>query len=246
MRHAHGGVGGVDALAARAACMVHVDANVIGTNLDIDIVGQYRNDFDAGKRSLAALLVVGGANAHQAVNTGLGTKHAEGILAFDGKGRAIDADNLGRGAIVDGDLPTAALAVLHVHLKEHEGPVLGLQTALPGLDGHNRVAMVELPGKPARKLKLVDGAGKALRRGGSLLTQRSGIGVIAHFLGKLQRGASIGKLTARRIHGGDILLGACNFLHRGASGVGIVPKAWGDAFGLELRHAGALLVQMEI
>ena len=97
MRYAHGGVGGVDTLAARAACMVHVDANVIGANLDIDIVGQHRNDLDAGKRSLAALLVVGGANAHQAVNTGLGTKHAKGILAFDGKGRAIDADNLGRG-----------------------------------------------------------------------------------------------------------------------------------------------------
>ena len=106
--------------------------------------------------------------------------------------------------------------------------------------------MVELPGKPARKLKLVDGVGKALRRGGSLLTQRGSIGVIAHFLGKLQRGASIGKLTARGIHGGDVLLGARNLLHRGASGIGVVPKAWGDAFGLELRHAGALLVQMEI
>ena len=106
--------------------------------------------------------------------------------------------------------------------------------------------MIELTGKPARKLKFVDSAGQALRRGGSLLTQCGGIGVIAHFLGKLQRGASIGKLTARRIHGGDVLLSARNLLHRGASGIGVVPKTRGDAFGLELRHTGALLVQMEI
>ena len=39
VRDAHGGVGGVDALTARAACVVYVDANVIGINLDIDIVG---------------------------------------------------------------------------------------------------------------------------------------------------------------------------------------------------------------
>ena len=39
MRHAHGGVGGVDTLTARAARVVHVHADVIGTNLDVDIIG---------------------------------------------------------------------------------------------------------------------------------------------------------------------------------------------------------------
>ena len=246
MRHAHSGIGGVDALTARAACMVHVDSDVIGVNLDVDIVGQHRNDLNAGKRSLTALLVVGRANAHQAVDAGLGAKHTEGVLAFDGKGGAIDADDLGRGAIVDGGLPPATLAVLHVHFKEHEGPVLGLQTALSGLDGHNRVTVIELAGKPARKLELVDSARQALRRGGSLLAQCGGIRVVAHFLGKLQRGTGIGELTARGIHGSDVLLGTRDLLHGGASGIGVVPKAGSDAFGLELRHAGALLVQMEI
>ena len=191
MRHAHGGVGGVDTLAAWAACMVHVDANVIGTNLDIDIVGQHGDDLDASERGLAALLVVGGANAHQAVDAGLGAQHAKCVLALDGKGRAVDADDLGCGTVVDGDLPAATLAVLHVHLKEHEGPVLCLQAALPGLDGHNRVAVIELTGKPARKLELVDSAGQAFCRSGSLLAQRGGIGVVAHLLGKLKRRAGV-------------------------------------------------------
>ena len=246
MRHAHGGIGGVDALAARAARVIHIHANVVGTDLDIDIIGQHGDDLNAGKRGLATLLVVGGANTHQTVHTGLGAKHAKRVLALDGKGRAVDADDLGCGTIVDGDLPAATLAVLHVHLKEHEGPVLRLQATLSGLDGHDRVAMVELAGEPTRKLEFIDGAGQALRRSGSLLAQGGGIGVVTHLLGKLQRRASIRKLAACVVHGGDVLLGAGDLLHRGASGVGVIPKARSHALGLELGHARALLVQMEI
>ena len=106
--------------------------------------------------------------------------------------------------------------------------------------------MIELTGEPARKLELIDGTGQALRRSGSLLAQSGGIGIVTHLLGKLQRHAGIGKLAARVVHGGDVLLGAGDLLHRGAGGVGIIPKAGGHAFGLELGHARALLVQMEI
>ena len=191
MRHAYGGVGGVDALAARAARVIHVHADIVGTDLDVDIVRQHGNDLDAGKRGLAALLIIGGADAYQAVNAGLGAQHAKRVLALDGKGRTVDADDLSRGTVVNGDLPAATLAVLHVHLKEHEGPVLRLQATLSGLDGHNRVAVIELTGKPARKLELVDSAGQAFCRSGSLLAQCGGIGVVAHLLGKLQRRAGV-------------------------------------------------------
>ena len=125
------------------------------------------------------------------MDAGLGAQHAKRVLALDGKGRAINADDLGSGAVVNRDLPAATLAVLHVHLKEHEGPVLCLQAALSGLDGHNRVAVIELTGKPARKLELVDGAGQAFCRRSSLLAQCGGIGVVAHLLGKLQRRAGV-------------------------------------------------------
>ncbi len=106
--------------------------------------------------------------------------------------------------------------------------------------------MIELTGKPARKLKLVDGTGKALCRSGSFLAQCSGVGVIPHLLGKLQRGAGIGKLAAGGVHGSDIFLGARDLLHGGTGSVGIIPKAGGHAFSLELSHARALFVQMEI
>ena len=180
------------------------------------------------------------------MDAGLGAQHAKCVLALDSKGRAVDADDLGCGTVVDGDLPAATLAVLHVHLKEHEGPVLGLQTTLSGLDGHNGIAVIELTGKPARKLEIVDSASQAFCRSGSLLAQCGGIGVVAHLLGKLQRGAGIGKLAARVVHGSDIFLGARDFLHGGTGGVGVIPKAEGHAFGLELGHARALFVQVEI
>ena len=180
------------------------------------------------------------------MDAGLGAQHAKCVLALDGKGRAVDADDLSSGAVVNRDLPAATLAVLHVHLKEHEGPVLGLQTTLSGLDGHNGIAVIELTGKPARKLKLIDGTGQALSRGCSLLAKGGGIGVIPHLLGKLQRGAGIGKLAARVVHGSDIFLGARDFLHGSTGGVGVIPKAGGHAFGLELGHARALFVQVEI
>ena len=106
--------------------------------------------------------------------------------------------------------------------------------------------MIELAGKPARELKLVDGAIQTLCRSRSLLTKGSGVRVIPHLLGKFQRRAGIGKLAARGVHGSDVFLGARDLLHRGTGGVGVIPKAGGHAFGLELGHAGTLLVQMEI
>jgi hypothetical protein len=106
--------------------------------------------------------------------------------------------------------------------------------------------VIELTGKPTRKLKLIDGASQALGRGCSLLAKGCGIGVIPHLLGKLQCGAGVRQVAARGVHGSDIFLGARDLLHGGTSGIGVIPKARGHAFGLELGHARALLVQMEI
>ena len=106
--------------------------------------------------------------------------------------------------------------------------------------------MIELTGKPARELKLIDGTSQAFRSGRSLLAKSRGVGVIPHLLGKLQRRAGIGKLAARGVHGSDVFLDARDLLHRGTGGVGVIPKAGGHAFGLKLGHVGTLLVQMEI
>ena len=106
--------------------MVDVHANVVGRNLDLDVIGQNGDDLDAGEGGLAALLGIRGADAHQAVHALLGTEHAERVLALHRDGGAVDADDLRCGAIVHRDLPATTGTVLHVHLEQHEGPVLGL------------------------------------------------------------------------------------------------------------------------
>ena len=176
----------------------------------------------------------------------LGTEHAERVLALDGKGGAVDADDLGRGAVVDRDLPAAARAVLHVHLEEHEGPVLRLETALPRLDGDDAVAVVELAGKPARELKLIDTALKLGGGAGRLGHELAGLGVLPHLVRKLERGAGVGEMGAGVLDSRDIGLGGGDLGHHGASGIGIVPKTGLGALGLERSHARGFLVKVQI
>ena len=219
--------------------MVHIHTDVAGIDLDLDIIGQHRDDLYARKCSLATLFIVRRRNAHQTVHARLGTQHAKGVLALNGDGGTVDADNLCRGTVVDRHLPTAARTVLHVHLKEHEGPVLRLKASLAGLDGENRVAVIKLAGKPAGELHIVDLALESLRRRRCLGQQ---LLVAAHLVGKFECGKSIGDAFTRIRHGLDVLFAVGELGHQRAGGIGVIPKASLGAFCLQLRHAGALLI----
>lgn len=76
--------------------MVHVDADLVGRNLDLDVVRQDREDLDARKGGLAALLGIRGRDANEAMNALLRPKHAIGVLAAHRERRSVDADDLGR------------------------------------------------------------------------------------------------------------------------------------------------------
>ncbi len=190
MRHAHGGVGGVHTLAARTACMVNIHADVARVNLNLNVVRQNGDNLNASKGGLTSLFVVGGRNAHQTVYACLSTQHAKGIFALNSKGCAVNANNFGCRTIVDGDLPSATCAVLHIHLEEHEGPVLGLQATLTRLDAHNSVAVVKLTRKPAGEFHLVD---LMFKLAGSLRSLSNQILVAAHLGGKLEGCTCISK-----------------------------------------------------
>ncbi len=45
--------------------MVDVHTNIVGRNLDLDVIGKNGNDLYAGEGGLAALLGIRGADAHQ-------------------------------------------------------------------------------------------------------------------------------------------------------------------------------------
>ena len=80
VRDAHGGVGGVDALPARARRAVDVDAQVLVRQIDLDVLGlgQHR---DGDRRGVDAPLRLGRRHALHAVHAALELEPAEGALA---------------------------------------------------------------------------------------------------------------------------------------------------------------------
>ncbi|MNX49008.1 hypothetical protein D3C86_796020 [compost metagenome] len=83
--------------------------------------------------------------AHQAVHAGLGAQQAEGVVALDLDGRALDAGGVAGRFVFDLRLEALALGVLQVLAQQHAGPVAGLGATGAGLDvdkGVQRVGRV--------------------------------------------------------------------------------------------------------
>src|SRR5699024_2195896 len=115
VREAHGRVGGVDALAAGSTRAVHVHAHVGRVEVHFDVVGQHGQHLHAGERGVAALLVVGGADAHEAVHAVFALEHAESVAALHLDGGLVEADAFAGHHVEDRDLPAALLGVARVH-----------------------------------------------------------------------------------------------------------------------------------
>ena len=105
---------------------------------------------------MAALLGVGGADTHEAVDADLAAQHAVGVAALDLDGGPIEPYALAGHQIEHRHLPALVLGVVDVHLVEHTGPVLGLKAALPGVHREDGIALVELAGEPGLDLQLVE------------------------------------------------------------------------------------------
>ena len=104
--------------------------------------------------------------------------------------------------------------------------------------------MVELAGEPARELHLVDGARELLGGSGGLVHELGA--VLAHLIGELQGGAGVGKALVRAVHQANVALNLGELGHMSASRLGVIPKPGGGAGLLELRHAPARLLDMQI
>ena len=82
VRDAHGGIGGVDGLAARAGRAEGVDAQILGFDLDIDFVG-FGENRDGCSRSVNASLRFGGGNALDAVHATFIFQFGINLLSLD-------------------------------------------------------------------------------------------------------------------------------------------------------------------
>ncbi len=104
--------------------------------------------------------------------------------------------------------------------------------------------MVELTGKPARELHLVDGA-RELRHRLRGLGHELGA-VLPHLLSKLKGGTSVGQALVRSVHRRDVALCLGKLGHHRARRLGVVPKRRFRTRGLKLTHASTQLVDMQV
>jgi hypothetical protein len=148
---AHGRVGLVDVLTARALGPERVDPDLVPVQLDLDVVVDLGQDLDEGECRLAPLLGVEGADPHEPVDAALGAQPAVRGAALDGEGDALQAGLLALGAVEDLGVEPVSLGPPKVHSEQHLGPVRGLGPAGPRADRDERRTVVVLTREEQRR-----------------------------------------------------------------------------------------------
>src|ERR1019366_2766555 len=113
VRNAHGGLGLIDVLAARAARPHDVDAEILLVDVELDGLVDVWIDEDAGERSMASRLRVERRDAHQAMHAVFRAQVAVSPLAGDAEGNALDTRFVPRLQVEDLALVAAPYAPTH-------------------------------------------------------------------------------------------------------------------------------------
>src|SRR5690606_20785291 len=168
---ADGGIGLVDVLTSGAAGTIGVHAYIRHVQLDLNIIIHFRGNKHGGEGGVPAVAGVEGGLAYQTVNAGLGAQPAEGILAVDVNGGALDAGNLAGGDFHHLDIESLVLAPAQVHAQQHLGPVLRLGAAGTGLDVDESAIGVHLAGEHAAEFQLLQLSAEAVKFAVDLVEQ---------------------------------------------------------------------------
>ena len=136
-----GGFGPVDVLAARSTGAADFDAEVVGLQLDVDLLG-FRHDRDGDGGSVDAALGFGGGDALDAVDAGFVFQGAEYLVAGDAEEDFLEAAHFRRAAGEVLGFPAAGVGVALVKAQQFGGEQRGLVAAGPGADLDDRVAVL--------------------------------------------------------------------------------------------------------
>ena len=134
-------------LTARAAAAVGVDPQILRIDFHSNILIQLRHDFNQRERSLTFSRRIEWRNPHQTMHAFFILQIAVGVLAFNQKGRALDA---GLGIVLQVEhLHAVALlfAPACVHSEQHGCPVHRIDATGARVNGQNRAAVVILAGQ---------------------------------------------------------------------------------------------------
>ena len=132
------------------------DLEVLLVHLDLDSLADDRGYRHRGEARVPPPPGVERAYAHEPVYPPLGGQQAEGVLAGDGVGGALDPGLLAQ-RVLDGlDAVPVPLGPAPVHPGEHLRPVLRVDPALAGVDGEDGVALVVGSAEEPRYLLLLE------------------------------------------------------------------------------------------
>ena len=155
VREAHGGVGRVHALAARAARAERVDAEILFVDLDVDLLGLGEHG-DGGRGRVDAAAGLGVRHALHPVHAALVLQAAVGAAALDRGDDFLDAARAALAARHDLELPALALGVTAVHAEEIGGEERGFVAARAGADFENDVLVVVWVFRHEQEAKLAE------------------------------------------------------------------------------------------
>lgn len=123
-------------------------------------------------------------NANQAVHTAFGGEKPESVFALDPHRRGFEPRAFTGRQVNYSCAESLALRPAEIHAQQHFGPVLRLRAAGSGLDGHDGVQAVVLPGEQSERLQFRD---KGVGRGDFALDfveQGFALGHVGLFFGK--------------------------------------------------------------
>src|SRR5208282_1511954 len=237
---ADGGLDFVDVLAAVAAGAEGVDANVVGFEVNFNLVVDFRGDEDGGERGVAAGLLVEGRDAHQAVHAALGGQQAVGVFALDQERGVLDARFLGGGRVQHGGAETAALRPAQIHAHEHLGPVLGVNAAGAGLDGDDGVQPVVFAGEQRGGFQLGDPGIGGVQFAGDFVEQFFALGGVGLFVGELEIAFQVVQQAGEFFFVLDRGFSALAVLHGALGGFLVLPEVGASDLLFEGRQALAV------
>src|SRR5262249_51409989 len=143
VRDAHGGLDLVHVLPALAAGAEGVDLEFSRWNHNLFVaLLDFRDDVDARKTRMPALVGIERRDAHEPVHAAFGLGVAVGELAFDEHRHALEPRAFAGERVGNLDLPAASLGPALIHARKHLRPVLRLGAAGAGVDAEDAIALV--------------------------------------------------------------------------------------------------------
>ena len=179
-------------LAAGTGGAVHLHLDILGADVHLNGVVQFRHDFQRGKAGLAAGVGVKGRDTHQTVHTVLALEQTVGVGTLDHHGSTLQTGFVAVLIIQHLHGHTVCLCPLIIHTIQHLGPVLSLGAAGACVEGKDGVAVVVLAVQHGHQLQFVHSLAHGVDRllgfgdhgGVVLLVQhfQHGLGVIVQAL----------------------------------------------------------------